>query len=51
MKKQYINPQTEIVTVAAQQLLAGTQLPVGEAGSADDAESRDGGSFWDDDEY
>ena len=52
MKKQYINPQTIIVSVEAQQMIADSQLVNFGSGtkSGGSAASRRGYSIWDDDE-
>ena len=48
MKKTYINPQLEVIKInVSNQLLAGSTLGLGDAGSASDAEGRE---FFDDDD-
>ena len=50
MKKTYINPSMVVVKIQTTQLMAGSELGIGAAGSANDAESRYGRNFFDDDE-
>lgn len=51
MKKQYINPTTDIVEIELQhQMMAGSELSIGEKGSADEAEGRQSNGFWDEEE-
>lgn len=40
MKKVYINPDTQVINIAVQQLMAGSEIPVGDSGSANEAEGR-----------
>ena len=49
MKKTYINPDTKVLIVQTQQMIAAS-LGFGEDGSADNAESRRRGIIWDDDD-
>ncbi len=50
MKKTYINPSMEVIKIATQQMLAGSgTIPMGDAGSANNAEGRYFGD-WDDEE-
>ena len=39
MKKTYISPKMDIVEIEKQTLLAGSTLPLGDPGSANDAEA------------
>jgi len=51
MKKVYINPETTTVIIKqTQQIMAGsTSIPLGESGSANNAEGRDNADdLWDD---
>jgi hypothetical protein len=52
MKKKYINPELNIVFIQQQHhLLAGSEIDMGAAGSANEAESRRRGRYdWDDEE-
>ena len=51
MKKIYINPTTTIVKLEIGNLLDNTSIAVGAAYQKDDVVlSREGGSFWDDDD-
>ena len=51
MKKEYINPKTIVVNVELQNLMEASQLEVGgTATKGGTVLSRDGGSFWDDDD-
>lgn len=53
MKKKYINPELIIVSIQQQQLLLGSNIGLGDPGSANDAESRRhrrGRNEWDDEE-
>ena len=44
MKKVYINPDTQVINIAVQQLMAGSEVPLGGPGSANNAEGRDNAS-------
>lgn len=44
MKKVYINPDTQVINIAVQQLMAGSEVPLGDSGSANNAEGRDNAS-------
>lgn len=49
MKKVYINPDTQVINIAVQQLMAGSEVPLGDPGSANNAEGRDNADdLWDD---
>lgn len=50
MKKVYINPETTTVIIEQTlQLMAGSEIPVGDSGSANDAEGRyDASDLWED---
>lgn len=49
MKKVYINPDTQVINIAVQQLMAGSEVPLGGSGSANEAEGRDNADdLWDD---
>lgn len=53
MKKTYINPDLKIVMINAHPMLApasSESLGIGASGSANNAEARRGGFFYDDDE-
>lgn len=50
MKKKYINPNITLVNVKTQLPIAGSEIPMGDPGSANSAESRMFGGFDDDDD-
>ena len=51
MKKQYINPKTDIVEIELQhQMMAGSELGLGADGDANYAEGRQSNGFWDEEE-
>ena len=50
MKKTYIEPQTKAIEIKTESVLTMSQLSVGENMSSGSADSRQGGSSWDDDE-
>lgn len=51
MKKTYQNPTTKIVKIQTVQMIATSNLNVGNAYQSEDVVlSREGGSLWDDDE-
>ncbi len=53
MKKTYINPSMEVIKIASQgQMLTGSNtIPMGESGSANNAEGRYFGDDWEDEDF